>query len=409
MPEENVNHKVSLIPIGEWVYQAKQASVRETWLDLVIKTGGSFLALIRRNKTLFSLLTQPFAQAYIAGHQTYSTQERFKILSAILASIGGFFYGSGLGVIYTLSSIPKAIYNGVFASVKRQEKTDHVLAISSSPGNKPGVRVQAIMEIRDCLLQLMATAHEHSPSTDQLIQVLLIHMNKVNPSLLSRGESQEVHYKNILANTFPLEPAEWQQLFAPVIDAKNHKTLQKLISQYVLQIDTVFIYALYECLSAPNYQQNPDEVMSTVVDKHKLKDPQDEALSAFVHYYAKNTKAKKRDIPQYSFFGTTLTKLKVKEQSLRKIQMWMNNALDRQWVLDVLFTSFMDQYTVQLNPLTLADIIAAFPNSLKEVLFELLSKPGQEQQVLKHYQLDGAQKGFLLQCAHCYATIKESR
>ncbi|KTD06204.1 hypothetical protein Lgra_2981 [Legionella gratiana] len=385
--------------------QIVRPSTREIWLDKVVKTGGALLPLIRRDKTIFSLLTQPFSQAYIAGYQKYRTQEHYRVLKAICSGIGGFVYGTGLGASHALSSIPRTLYNGFFASVIRQQKADHSLAISSAPSNEPGLRVQAIMDIRDHLLQCMATASGDSFSKEQLVNRLLTHVKKIHPSLLSGRVTKEMRYQQILLDAFPLGASGWQQLFEPVIDARNNKVLERLINKHALQIDNVLIYALYECLTAPNCEQNTDEMIKTIIDKHKLKEPQDKALTAFVFYYANNPEAKRQDIAQYCFNGTALAKLKEKEQGLRKIQTWMNNALDSQWGLETLFSSFMDQYKILLNQFTLADIVSELPDSMREVLQELLSRPGNEKQILKKYELDEPQKEFLLQCAFCYQSI----
>jgi hypothetical protein len=384
-------------------------STRETWLDKTIKTGGALLPLIRRNKTVFSVLTQPFAQAYIAGHQTYSTHERYKIVKTFLAIIGGFFYGTGLGVRDALSSIPLTIYTGLFASILQQQKANHALAISSAPANEPGLRVQAIMDIRDHLLQLMATANGHEPSREQLINHLLSYVKKMHPSLLSGRAAKEEHYKEILLKTFPLGISAWKQLFEPVIDASSDSVLQNMINKYALQIDSVFVYVLYECLTAPNGEQAIDELIKMVSDKHKLNDLQKNAVSAFVHYYANDPEAKRQNIALYRFNGSALTKLKEKEQGLRKIQIWMNHALDRQWGVETLFACFRDQYRIQLNQFTLADIVFELPDSMKEALQELLSHPGNERKILHYYQFDDPQKAFLIECALCYQKISDKK
>ncbi|WP_238589480.1 hypothetical protein [Legionella cincinnatiensis] len=385
--------------------QIVKPSTLEAWLDIMIKTGGALLPLIRRDKTFFSLLTQPFAQAYIAGYQKYSTQVRYKLLKAIGSGIGGFVYGTGLGASHALSSIPRTLYNSLFASAIQQQKADHSLAISSAPSNEPGLRVQAIMDIRDHLLQLMATVNGHSPSKEKLISRLLTHVKKIHPSLFSGRVTKEIRYKQILLNAFPLEASEWQQLFDSVIDTGSNKVLERIINKHVLQIDSILIYALYECLTTPNFEKGTREKIKTIIDKHKLKDPQDKALTALAVYYANNPDAKRKDIAQYRFNGSALTKLKEKEQGLHQIQTWINNALDIQWGLETLFSSFMDQYKILLNQFTLGDIVAELPDSMREVLQELFSKPGREKQILNQYELSESHKAFLLQCALCYQSI----
>lgn len=388
--------------------QIVRPSSRESWLDKMVKTGGALLPLIRRDKTIFSLFTQPFAQAYIKGYQKYSTQERYRIMRAIVSGIGGFVYGTGLGATHVLSSIPRTLYNGLLASVKQQQKPDHTLAISSAPGNETGVRVHAIMDIRDHLLQLMATANDHIPSKVQIVNRLLTHVKKIHPSLLTDQVTKEARYQQILLNAFPLKHAEWQRLFEPVIHT-NNKILASIISQYNLQIDSILIYALYDGLTVPNSDDPPQSVIKKVIDKHKLKDPQDKALATIFSYYVKHPEAKRKDLEQYRFNGTVLAKLKEKEQGLRKIQTWMNNGLDIQWGLDALFSSFMEQHRILLNQFTMATIVAEFPDSMREVLQELLSKPGREKQILNQYQLDESQKTFLLQCALCYKSISSNK
>lgn len=385
--------------------QIVRPSTREAWLDIMVKTGGALLPLIRRDKTFFSLLTQPFAQAYIAGYQKYSTQERYKLLKAIGSGIGGFVYGTGLGASHALSSIPRTLYNSLFTSAIQQQKADHSLAISSAPSNEPGARVQAIMDIRDHLLQLMATVNGHSPSKEELINRLLTHVKKIHPSLFSGRITKEIRYKQILLNAFPLEASEWQQLFVPVIDTGSNKVLERIINKHVLQIDNVLIYALYECLTMPNFEQETREKIKIIIDKHKLKNPQDKALTALAVYYANNPDAKRKDIAQFRFNGPALTKLKEKEQGLHKIQTWINNALDIQWGLETLFSSFMGQYQMMLNQFTLSDIVAELPESMREVLMELLSRPGNEKQILNQYELNESHKEFLLQCTFCYQLI----
>jgi hypothetical protein len=385
--------------------QIVSPAYREMFLDKIIKTGGAILPLFYRNKSFFSLITQPFSQAYIQGYETYSTQEQHKILKTVLSGIGGFIYGTGLGIFYALSSIPRAIYNGWFAPEIQQHKADNAFAISSAPSNEPGLRVTAIMEVRDHLLQLMATANGHEPSSEQLITLLLTHVKKIHPALLSNPLTTEARYKKLLLDNFPLEASEWLHLFEPVIKVENNQALQKIINQYALQIDSVLIYALYECLTTPDCEQAPKKTINAVIDKHKIKEPQTKALAALVNYYVSDPKAKKQDMAQFSFNGRAIMKLKEKERKLRKIQTWMNNALDSQWGLDALLSRFMEQYTMLLNQNTLTVIVTLVPDSLKEVLHELLSKPEDEAQVLNNYQLDESQKTFLLQCAACYQEI----
>lgn len=376
-----------------------QPSTHETWSDIAIKTIGALLPLIHRNKTPLSLITQPFSQAYIAGYQSYCAEEQHKILYAMCSSIGGFFYGAGLGLGYALSSLPMTIHTSLFAQVAEQQKPNHALAISSAPSNEPGLRVAAIMDIRDSLLQLMSFVENLNPSIDPLINVLLAHAIKIHPSLASKGP----RYKKVILEAFPLESSDWLQLFEPVIKTNNH--LQPIINQYALQIDSVFIHALYECLTASNLEHNLSEVINTVIDKHKLKDPQDKALTAVVTYYNSDLEAKRNECAQYRFQGSAHVLLKKKEQSLRKIQTWINNALDLQWGLEALFHYSMDTDSILMNEFTLIDIVSDLPDSMKEVLRELISRPGYEKLILNKYALDEPVKAFLLQCSTCYKKI----
>ncbi len=384
--------------------QIVHPSTRESALDVVIKTVGALLPLIRRNKTIFSLVTQPFAKAYIAGHQTYYKAEHYKILLAMCSGLVGFFYGVGLGTVHSLTVIPRTIYHSFFASIIEQQKANHALAISSAPGNRPGSHVKAIMHIRDNLLQLIATANGHGPSNEHLISLLLTQVKNVLPSLLS-DQAKEVQYKEILLKTFPLKLSEWQQLFEPVIDASNNAGLQHIINKHALYIDSVLIYALFECLTAQNCEQAKKEVIKAVTDKHKLKDPQDKVLAILVNYYANNPEAKRNDIAKYRFDGKVLMKLREKEQKFRKIQIWMLNALDLQWGLEALLTSFVEQEKFRLDQHTLANIIVDLPNYMKEILQELFTKPGNKWQIFKKYQLDTSQMAFLSQYSNCYKTI----
>lgn len=385
--------------------QMVRPSARETLLDKIIKTGGALLPLIHRNKTIFSLITQPFSQAYILGHEAYLSQERYKVLWGIVQGIGGFIYGLGLGASDVLSTIPKTIYNAWFAPAVQQHHAKHALAISSAPGNEPGIRVDAIMDVRDHLLRCMATTNAHALSSEQLISRLVMHMKKIHPSLLSRQLTTEVRYKEILLDTFPLGLAEWQQLFEPVIRVGNNKSLQRMINQYALQIDCVFIHALYECLTTPNGDHDTEALIKRVIDTHKLREPQDKVLAVFVSYYALNPKAKRDDIAQYRFQGPAIRKLKEKEQGLRKLQTWMSNALDRQWTLEAMLAGFMEQYQVRLNQKTLLVLITKLPDSIKAVLHELLTNPGNEENIITNYQLNEPQKAFLLQCSRVYKAI----
>ncbi|MCW8451495.1 hypothetical protein [Legionella quinlivanii] len=382
--------------------QIATPSGREIGLDLSIKTVGALLPLIHREKTIFSVLTQPFAQAYIAGYQAYSTQEQYKIIYAILSGAGGFLYGVGLGLIDSLSSIPKAIYNGLLASVTRPVKANHVLAISSAPGNAPGLRVQAMMAIRDHLLRLIATANGHELSHDELINLLLIYVKKIHPGLLSGRVIREEFYKKILSDAFPLTASEWNQLFDPVINAAN-PSLRQIVNQYALQIDNVLIYALYECLTAP--AQITEEVTQSVIKHHKLKDPQDKALLALVFYYNSYPEARRADVDQYRFQGSALARLRARERVLRKLQIWLNNALDRQWALEASLNYSLEQYTLLLNQFTLAGIVAELPDCMKEILKEVFSRSENEEKILKRYRLNEIEKAFLLRCSNCYKSI----
>ncbi|MCE3044211.1 hypothetical protein [Legionella sp. 16cNR16C] len=384
--------------------QIATPSGREIGLDLSIKTVGALLPLIHRDKTVFSVLTQPFAQAYIAGYQAYSTEEQYKIIHAILSGAGGFIYGIGLGVVDSLSSIPKAIYNSLLAPVTRQPKSNHPLAISSAPGNEPGLRVQAMMAIRDHLLRLIATANGHELSQDELINLLLIYVKKIHPDLLSGRVFREESYKKILSDAFPLTAGEWKQLFDPAINAAN-PSLRQIVNQYALQIDNVLIYALYECLTAPQTAQITEQVTRSVIKNHKLKDPQDKALLALVFYYNSYPEARRADLAQYRFQGSALARLRTRERVLRKLQIWLNNALDRQWALEASLNYSLEQYTLLLNQSTLAGIVAELPDSMKEILKEVFSRSENEGRILKRYRLNEIEKAFLLRCSNCYKSI----
>ncbi|MDR3502102.1 MAG: hypothetical protein P4L79_05915 [Legionella sp.] len=381
-------------------------STREVLLDKLSKTVGAVLPLIRRNKSIFSLVTQPFSQAYIQGNQAFHSKEQYKVFWGALAGIGGFFYGTLLGANYALTSLPRAIYYGWLAPRIEQRKANHVLAISSAASNESSAHIKAMMNIRDHLLRLMATSNDHTPSTEQLIALLLQQVKKIHPSLLSSKLTTEARYTEILQATFPLDLNAWNELCEPIIQAGDDKVLQAILNQYPLQIDRVLIYALYECLTASNSQQGVPAVIKAVVDKHKLKNPQDKALAALVHYYTSNPEAKKRDIEQYRFHGTAVRKLKEQETQLRKIQTWINNALDLQWSLETLFSQFLKQYHVFLNKDTLEHIVSKLPNSIKAIVLELFSSPSdQEIKILNDYELEQPQKVFLLQCSRCYREI----
>ncbi|MFJ1267632.1 hypothetical protein ACD661_03555 [Legionella lytica] len=381
-------------------------STREILLDKLSKTVGAALPLIRRNKTIFSLLTQPFAQAYIHGSKAFHRQEEYKVFWGILGGIGGFFYGAVLGANYALTSLPRAIYHGWFAPKTEQRKANHVLAISSAAGNEPGAHIEAMMNIRDHLLTLMAAANERTPSSEQLIALLLDSVKKIHPSLLSSKLATEARYTEVLKEAFPLDLNAWNELFEPVIQVGEDRALQAILNQYPLQIDRVLIYALYECLTASNSLQGVSEVIKTVVDKHKLKSPQDHALAALVHYYACNPEAQKRDMTQYRFHGTAIRKLKEQEKQLRKIQTWINNALDMQWSLETLFSQYIKEYHVFLNKDTLEHIVSKLPNSIKAIVLELISNPAEQAiTLLNDYELDRSQQAFLLQCSRCYREI----
>lgn len=381
-------------------------STRELLLDKLSKTVGAALPLIRRNKSIFSLVTQPFSEAYTQGRQSFHRHNKYKVLWGVLSGIGGFFYGTILGASYALTSLPRAIYHGWFAPRVQRHKANHVLAISSAASNEPGAHIEAMMNIRDHLLRLMATSNDHMPSTEQLIALVLQYVNKIHPSLLSSKLTTEARYTEILQTTFPLDLNAWNELFEPVIQVGDDNVLQDILKQYPLQIDRVLIYALYECLTASNNQQGVLPVIKAIIDKHKLKNPQDKALTALVHYYVSNPEAKKRDIEQYRFNGTAVRKLKENEQQLRKIQTWINNALDIQWSLETLFNRFLNQYHVFLNKDTMEHIVSKLPNSIKAIVLELFSNPSeQEIKILNDFELDRPQKAFLLHCSRCYREI----
>jgi hypothetical protein len=379
--------------------QIVKPSSRESLLDKTVKTVGASLPLFYRNKSIFSLITQPFSQAYITGAEAYRTRKNFKLFWTIVSSIQGFIYGAGLGASQVLQTVPKTIYNGWLAPAVEQRKAVHSLAISAAPGNEPGLRVEAIMDIRDHLLHLMATANGHEPSTEELITLLLKHVGKIHPALLANKITTQANYKEILLHAFPLSLGEWQQLFEPIIRVGNNKELAQIVKYHALQIDSILIYALYESLTSPKCEQNPKKVLETVIEKHKLKDPQDKALSALVHYYATHPQAKKQDLEQYGFNGSAIMTLKTKERGLRKVQIWMSNALDSQWALEALFSRFMNHYQVLLNRNTLAETIAQLSDNYKDALYELLT--GSESS-LEPYALDTEEKAFLMQCARCY-------
>ncbi len=386
--------------------QIIQPSTREVLLDKLSKTIGALLPLIRRNKSIFSIITQPFSQAYIQSSTTFHRQEQHKVFWSVLAGIGGFFYGAVLGANHALTSLPRAIYYGWFAPGTSQRKVNHALAISSAGSNEPSVRIDAMMTIRDHLLRLRANSYAHTPSTEQLINLVLQYVRKLHPSLLSSKLTTEARYTEVLQAAFPLDLTTWNELFEPVIDAGDDKALHNILNQYPLQIDRVLVYALYECLTAPNRQHGTSAIIKTVVDKHKLKNPQDKALTALVHYYTSNPEAQKRDIEQYRFHGTAIKKLKAQEKQLRKIQTWINNALDIQWSLEILFSEFIKQYHLSLNKDTLEHIVSKLPNSIKAIVLELISNPSsQEIKILDDYELDKAQRDFLLDCSRCYREI----
>lgn len=386
--------------------QIVSPSSREKLFDKIVKAAGASVALMRRNKTLFSVLTQPFAQAYIAARQSYSLEEKYRIIKTISSGCEGFLYGLGLGATHTAISIPLAIYNGLFVEVVQEsQKPNHALAISSAPSNESGVQIAAIMDIRDLLLELMVQSSDYESARTQLCTRLLRHVNKLYPIILSGYTTKKSKYVHILVDGFPLTIADWQRLCEPVISIENDENLQLMLHQNALQIDSVLLYALYECLTAVKCDDAPKEVITEVVDKHKLKDAQTALLATLVNYYSSNSEAKKRDISKYRFDGSALAKLKEKERGLRCIQTWINNALDIQWSLERLLPSLMDFYQMQLNQHTLTLIVSQLPDSIKAILHELFTNPGNATQIFNNYYLDSAQKTFLLACADCYKEI----
>lgn len=79
--------------------QIVMPSTREVLLDKLSKMVGAALPLIRRNKSIFSLITQPFSQAYIQGNQAFHRKEQHKVFWGVLAGIGGFFMAQCLALI----------------------------------------------------------------------------------------------------------------------------------------------------------------------------------------------------------------------------------------------------------------------------------------------------------------------
>lgn len=377
---------------------------REAALDKLVKSVAALLSLIYRNKTVFSLVTQPLSSAYIAGSESYWSAENYKLFYTILMGTTGFLYGAGLGISQVLFSLPLTIYNGFFAPSIEKKIPNHALAISSAPSNEPGLRVIAMMAVRDRLLSLIATMQEPQPSKTQLIDLLLNQAEALNPTLFKGQIADRQHYQTILDNAFPLEPKQWKQLFQPVLDTE-HTPLQAIIQHHSMQINDGLIHALYDCLTTPGFCQSSKIVLEKIIKKHKLNDLQKTALTAFGKYYSNHPERLKNDTELYSFDGAAIQKLKNKEASLCYIQLWIYNALDSEWGFDAVFTYYLDEYNVYLNPATIAGITSELPNSIKRILYDLLSNPGQENRLMKNYNLPSRQKNFLEQCIQSFQLI----
>ena len=385
--------------------QIVQPSSRETLLDKTVKTVGAILPMVYRNKTPLSVLTQPFAQAYIAG-KSAKAEEQSKLLTG-LAGVGGFVYGVGLGITNTLATIPRAVYNGLSEPVLPPKHSDHVLNISAAPSNEPGLLVQAIMAIRDQFLQLLTTPN--MPVTVKqslLLKSLLSYVKRLHPDLLADSK-MEAAYHAVLLQTFPLRAHEWEsQCGQPQLIVQSQKLPDSIdiLSKHALQIDRTFIYALYECLTAPSCEQAATIVLKTVIEKYKLKEPQDKALTEVFYDCIRHPEIKKQAIAQCSFHGPILQTLQRREHALRQIQMWLNDGLDEQWGLQTLLPSLIQQ------DITLATTITRLPNCIKEPLYVLLlaqkeKHPRSNITILNDYQLEQAEKNYILSCATSYQTL----
>lgn len=382
-----------------------EPSTRETLLDSAAKTIGGLLPLFYRNGSIFSLITQPLSQAYIWKKEAQHTTTQYPWLQTLLATFAGFSYGIGYGVSRAFMSFPRFIYNGLIAPIQEQHKPNHLLAISAAPANTPGLRAQAIMHIRDHLINLIASANDYFTSKQQLANLMLRHFNQIYSSLIPFNLLNNEHYQQLLEDAFPLDEQEWDQLSEPVIVINNNETFNELIAPYQLQIDKLFIYALYECLTHPNLNSTPGIVINHVIEKNKLKYPQDNALKSIVFYYANNEMDLAKDISQYEFNGLANKKLTNKEMTLRKMQTWMNKALDKQWILSKFLNQYSEIYLKMMNENNLHDFALIIPDNIKEPLHQLLRESSELEQIIRDYQLEPAEKEFLFAYAICYKRL----
>lgn len=326
--------------------QMGEPQFHEKLIDWFAKNLGASLQLMQKYN-LFAVLRRPLSQWYVQGKELANQHEDYIALWLALGAIKGFFWdGLAKGLVQTLATPFEMLFDfgqWLLESDNANEKNlKSALTISAAPANDPGLKVETSRWVRDNLLHLLRQCQDSNEFVNKHDYINHILKYQARPLLhtlypqLRRKDKIACYDK--LRQTFPLNKKSWRQLFSPfhkIMEEGTYSTaLNILIFEHSPHINRDFSHALFACASNAACAKRPKEIIEEMRSFYNLNPNQIKTLTAFVKYYNQIPfpDEKKNFVALFQFNGKIQKALRARDQQLQKIQNWILNIFDPQWL-----------------------------------------------------------------------------
>ncbi|CAM2834863.1 hypothetical protein [Legionella worsleiensis] len=354
-----------------------EPQLHDSLIDWGAKHLGAGLQILHKYH-LFALIHNPIYQTFTRAkqHAAAHQEDRLKPLWVFKGVLEGlFWHGIIIGLWQTVTTPLQMLgdfFNWQLAYLHKSHSRvmEHPLILPAAPANELNTKTQAAADSRDHLLRLLRKRNSLDSKkksvfayTIKLIQVLYPQLNADDLTLCNHQ----------LRSDFPITAKEWSTLFAPILKPAKDPDLSALLHRHNEAINNSLIQAVYQSITHPDFTREQQSLRKRMQSAFSLNAKQNEVLKQLIASFKNLSPEKKRDyIELFQFNGLLYKALQKRDRLIQKVQNYMLQVFDEQWIRTLLFNHYIDRFITELTPQTLEHTLSMMPDNLKWPLHQLL-------------------------------------
>ncbi|KTD34722.1 hypothetical protein Lmor_1255 [Legionella moravica] len=387
-----------------------EPQTHDRFIDWSAKRLGAGLQIMHKYH-LFAFIHNPIYETFNRARQSAAAHRHdpLKALWALKGALEGLFWHGIVIGLWQTTTTPVHMLCDFFSwqltlfNRKSIKSIENPLTLPAAPANELNTKSKASAESRDYLLSLLGKSKPLDAKKNSviayartMIHVLYPHLRPVDLTVCNQQ----------LLNDFPLTEEEWNSFFAPVLNPSEDHELSTLLHRYNGVINNNLIQAVYQCITNPRFSAQPKPVCKQIISSCSLNAKQSDVLNHIATLYQHTPLENKLNFIQlFQFSGAIQKALQRRDQFIQKVQNFILNVFDEQWILTLLFNHHLEQLIAKLTPLTLEQTILIMPDTIKWPLHHLLT--ANNTHVLDDYILNENQKTLLMNIHSMASLIKE--